>query len=455
MRRTIEKALPVAVLLAAATVAGCGDANRPTYPSYDQTLLTLIQADPDLTMFADLVATAEVDGALDMTVGAYTIFAPTNSAISAAGALPTEPAEVAAIVKYHLFNGDLPFSLVGRGGEFNTSTGTVVSFVPSPAMLAEGEFRKPENTMLTLRNSVGTAKYLSGDVYGSNGILHKIDAVLIPPATPDPDPDPVALLPTADGAGFTAVVAAITAAGLDTALGGAGPFTLFAPSDAALGAVDLSMADDAIVENILLGHVVADDVDSAGVLAAASLDTLAGISVAVDSGAMTVGGATLDADNLDLVATNGRVHGLTGVIVPPTAAELIGRTTDLSSLDTALTRAAVAAADPDTLGGDSPITLFAPNDAAFTAAGIDTSMVDTATLTAVLGHHLVTTGQVLAGDLTDGQVITTANGDITVNVDGSGNVTITDGQGGTANVVSSDWRTLSGVVHVIDAVLMP
>ncbi len=455
MRQVMRKsAVSVAFLLAA---AGCGDANRPVYPSYDQTILELAKANSNLSTFVALVATAELEAALDDTTGVYTVFAPTNAAFSALSGVDTTDKEVVnPVLQYHMFGGTLPFSLIGRGGEFKTVTATVVSFVPSPAMLPEGtDVRAPGNTTLVLRNSLGTANYVEGDVYGSNGVLHIIDAVMIPPTEPDePDP-PGLLLEEAEEAGFSAVVSAIMGVGLQAALDGAGPFTLFAPSDAALGAVDLSMADDAIVQNILLAHVVADDVDSSAVLAATSLDTLNNLSAAVDGAMMTVGGAALDADALDIEASNGRVHGLDDVIVPPTAAEFIASDASLSSLDTALTRAAVAAADPDTLGGDTPITLFAPTDAAFTAAGIDTSTVGTATLTAVLGHHLVTSGQVLAGDLTDGQTITTANGDLTVNVDGEGNVSLTDGAGGTANVLRSDLRTLSGVVHTIDAVLLP
>ncbi|MEM7678057.1 MAG: fasciclin domain-containing protein [Myxococcota bacterium] len=55
----------------------------------------------------------------------------------------------------------------------------------------------------------------------------------------------------------------------------------------------------------------------------------------------------------------------------------------------------------------------------------------------------------------DGQTITTLNGDLTVNIDAGGAVTLTDGAGNDVNVIATDIRTLTGVVHLIDGVLMP
>ena len=106
-----------------------------------------------------------------------------------------------------------------------------------------------------------------------------------------------------------------------------------------------------------------------------------------------------------------------------------------------------------TLSGDGPFTVFAPTDAAFTAAGIDLASFDTdeeiATLVDILTYHVVS-GQVLSTDLTDGMKATALNGDelsFTVSADG---VTVSG-----ATVTSADVMTSNGVIHVIDKVLMP
>ena len=107
----------------------------------------------------------------------------------------------------------------------------------------------------------------------------------------------------------------------------------------------------------------------------------------------------------------------------------------------------------DTLSGDGPFTVFAPTDDAFAAAGIDLSTFDTdaenATLVDILTYHVVA-GQVLSTDLTDGMTATALNGDtldFTVSTDA---VTVSG-----ATVTSADVMTTNGVIHVIDAVLMP
>ncbi len=106
-----------------------------------------------------------------------------------------------------------------------------------------------------------------------------------------------------------------------------------------------------------------------------------------------------------------------------------------------------------TLQGDGPFTVFAPTDAAFTAAGIDLSTFDTdeenATLVDILLYH-VYSGAVNAADVTDGLTVTMVNGD-------EASFTVTDGavMVGDANVTTADVASSNGIIHVIDKVLMP
>ena len=129
---------------------------------------------------------------------------------------------------------------------------------------------------------------------------------------------------------------------------------------------------------------------------------------------------------------------------------------DFTTLATALQAAGLV----ETLKGDGPFTVFAPTDAAFAAlpAGtLDTLLADPkGDLTDILTYHVVP-GKVMAADVLglDGQKVKTVQGgELTVGVDGD-KVTLTDGAGNTVNVTATDVEASNGVIHVIDAVLLP
>lgn len=130
-------------------------------------------------------------------------------------------------------------------------------------------------------------------------------------------------------------------------------------------------------------------------------------------------------------------------------------TPDLSTLVAAVKAADLVA----TLQGAGPFTVFAPTNAAFAAlpAGTLDSLLlpeNKATLASILTYHVVS-GKVMSGDLKDGQVITTVQGqNLTVAI-ANGKVTLTDAKGGKATVVAADVSASNGVVHVIDAVVLP
>jgi uncharacterized surface protein with fasciclin (FAS1) repeats len=128
---------------------------------------------------------------------------------------------------------------------------------------------------------------------------------------------------------------------------------------------------------------------------------------------------------------------------------------------TTLVAAVQAAGLEETLRGEGPYTVFAPTDDAFAAlpeGTVDTLLEDpTGDLTDILTYHVVE-GAVMAEDVVglDGQEVTTVNGaTFTVNVGDDGSVSLTDAAGNEVNVVTTDIETSNGVIHVIDAVLMP
>jgi len=142
------------------------------------------------------------------------------------------------------------------------------------------------------------------------------------------------------------------------------------------------------------------------------------------------------------------------MMAAPVAGDIVETAIATPELSTLV--AAVVAADlAETLQGPGPFTVFAPVNQAFAAlpAGtVDTLLLpeNIADLQAILTYHVVP-GAVMAGDLTDGMVVETVNGQsLTINVSAAG-VSIN----GSANVAIADIVTSNGVVHVIDAVLLP
>jgi len=126
---------------------------------------------------------------------------------------------------------------------------------------------------------------------------------------------------------------------------------------------------------------------------------------------------------------------------------------DFSTLVTAVKKAGLVKA----LSGKGPYTVFAPTNEAFAkvpAATLDSLLADKAALTNVLTYHVLK-GKVPASKLKPTQTVTTLDGkDITINV-ADGKATITDGQGNTVNITTTDIKAKNGIIHVIDGVLLP
>ncbi|MCD9622942.1 fasciclin domain-containing protein [Rhabdothermincola salaria] len=137
-----------------------------------------------------------------------------------------------------------------------------------------------------------------------------------------------------------------------------------------------------------------------------------------------------------------------------TIVEIAAGNDDFSTLVAALEAADLV----DTLSGDGPFTVFAPTNEAFEALpeGTVETLLEPENieqLQAVLTYHVVA-GEVMAADVEPGEVTTVEGGTFTISVE-DGNVFITDAEGGQAQVVTTDIVGSNGVIHVIDAVLLP
>lgn len=118
---------------------------------------------------------------------------------------------------------------------------------------------------------------------------------------------------------------------------------------------------------------------------------------------------------------------------------------------TTLVAAVQAAGLVETLKGEGPFTVFAPTDDAFAAlpeGTVDALLADPAALAAILTYHVVA-GKVMSTDLTEGMTATTVNGaTVTITLEGGAKIN-------GANIVQADIETSNGVIHVIDAVILP
>ena len=141
-----------------------------------------------------------------------------------------------------------------------------------------------------------------------------------------------------------------------------------------------------------------------------------------------------------------------------TIVEIAQGNSDFSILVQALTRSDLSTNYATVLSGDGPFTVFAPTNAAFQALLTELGAgslndIPAATLEEVLKYHVVS-GKVLAGSLTDGQVVTTLQGG-TFTIGLTGGAKITDGRGRVSNITATDIEGTNGVIHVIDKVILP
>jgi len=280
------------------------------------------------------------------------------------------------------------------------------------------------------------------------------------------DPDVVQLAQS--NPDLSILVEAVSAAGLVDTLKGKGPYTLFAPTNAAfasllteLGVTKAQLlADKELLTTVLTYHVLAGRVAKGDVPLGKAIKTVQGDIFKID----TAGGALKITDGRNRVSTitatdinafNGVVHVIDKVILP--ANKNIVQTAQSLPDFSILVEAVVAANLQGTLSGTGPFTVFAPTNAAFAAAlselGItkDALFADKALLTKILTYHVVS-GRVLKAEVPIGANIATVQGE-TLSVDSS--LKITDQRGRKAGIVITDVLTSNGVIHAIDKVILP
>lgn len=410
--------------------------------SQAQTAFEIIQNSPNHNTLEAAVLAAGLDGALN-TLDPITVFAPTDDAFNAlpAGTVPALLADIPAltnILLYHVYGGGAALSTdLFDGQVINMYNGSDIT--------------------VTINNGVfinGTSQVIVADIPASNGVVHVVNEVLIPAA-----PSQYTVWDVIQNSpDHTTLEAVVGLAGLDGALDSPGAYTVFAPTDAAFALVPQPIIDALIADPsglltfILTYHVVPSVALSTDLSDGQIITTLSGVDVTVSivNGSVFINQAQVTV--ADIVTDNGVVHVLDAVIAPGIIANNVWDIIEGSPVHTILETGVLAAGLDGTLQNEYFFTVFAPTDAAFGAlpAGTVESLIANPTaLTNVLLYHAVGS-QVPANSLVDGQSITMLQGD---------NTTITLGMGGAminnANIVATDLNAWNGIIHVIDAVLLP
>ncbi len=254
---------------------------------------------------ADLVETLKSDGP-------FTVFAPTDDAFAklpegtvAELLLPENKEQLISVLTYHVVPGK-----VGSADVVSLSSAKTVNVEEVEIAVKDGSV------------SVSGGKVIKADIDCSNGVIHVIDSVLLPPAAASEEHGGEAL--SIEGVGsFGTLFAAIEAAGLKETLSDNGPFTVFAPTDAAFAALPDGTLEallkpegkDKLV-SILTYHVVPGEVASTEVVEKSSVKTVNGaeLSIKVAEGVVQVGDAKVL--KTDVPCEVGIIHAIDKVLLP-------------------------------------------------------------------------------------------------------------------------------------------
>jgi transforming growth factor-beta-induced protein len=449
--------LPIFVFGTLLFVSSCKE-DDDTPPDPELNIVELARATPILSTLVTAVETADLAATLSGP-GPFTVFAPTNAAFEKLpdgllDDLLADPDLLADILTYHVVSGNVLST--------DLSTGDVNTLLSGSSISVE-----VDGASVTLN---GLASVIGADVLASNGVVHLIDEVLLPPNIELPKDNIVEIASATPE--LSILVEALTKfPDLVNVLSSDGTLTVFAPTNdaftALLGVIGQSGLDDipeSVLRNILEYHVIS----SAAILSTDLSDgdvatTVSGedVSVVIDANGVFISGAKVSTP--DVEASNGVVHIVDAVMVNPSIQPIVGTIVAPAyfNKDFTVLISAVLAADPSILTlllSDGPstqgLTLFAPTNDAFAAAGI-TELPDQATLDAVLAYHVLD-GTVKAADL---PATSTAAAEIT----SLGGIFYLSNQGGDAGVfingstqvTQTDIDGSNGVVHIIDRTLLP
>lgn len=411
-----------------------------------ESIAQIVAGNPEFSTLGAALETASLADTLDVD-GTFTVFAPTNAAFDALpdgtlDVLLADPeGQLRDILLYHVADEALSAEDIVLLDSVDTLLGPSITVEIGPG----------GGVVLN-----GTVNVTATDIKASNGVIHVIDAVIIPPVLPT-----ITELVVEDDL-LSTLEAAVVAADLAETLDGEGTFTVFAPTNAAFdalpeGTLEALLADpEGQLKEVLFYHVAGEVLDSEDVAGLTSVPTLLGPPITVevtDDGVLLNGSVQLV--TTDIEASNGIVHVIDAVLLPPegptqSIAEIVADSEDFETLEVALNATGLTS----TLAADGSFTVFAPTDDAFAKLSpfVLNLLVNflPSVLENILLYHVADT-VITSAEIVQLDSITTLNGrDISINVTDTGVVL-----NNRVNVTVTDIAATNGVIHVIDTVLFP
>jgi transforming growth factor-beta-induced protein len=293
-------------------------------PAEEEELPNIVELAGGVDGFETLLAAADAAGAVELLTGEgpFTVFAPTDEAFAALGDVVGELVASAEegdgtlldILSLHILAGKVLSTDLEDG-----LTATSINDLELIVGITDG--------IVTIDSGGSVATVVIPDIEASNGVVHVIDKVLLPPT----EDDELNIVETAIATdGFNTLVAAVQAAGAVELLSGEGPFTVFAPTDEAFAELGELVGElvasaeegDGTLLDILSLHVLAAQVLSTDLedgLVAVTLNE-AELLVGIMDGIVTIdsGGSVATVILPDVTATNGVIHVIDTVLLPPT-----------------------------------------------------------------------------------------------------------------------------------------
>lgn len=458
MKTTRTKFLSIIAiaLVASFTLSSCEEDDNDPTPAPINDVVELAQSNSNLSTLVAAVVAADLATTLKGD-GPFTVFAPTNEAFAKLddGVLETllaNPTVLADLLKYHVVSGKVMSTSLSNTNVSTLLMGKTISVSVSGGVMLNG-----------------TAMVTTADLEATNGVVHIINEVLIPEGFELPKENIVTI--ASQTPSLSILVEALSMfPNLVEALSGDGSYTVFAPTNEAFAALlgvvgqeQLSDIPESVIERILKYHVIAGaslmSTDlSNGQMASTLLGENDKVTVQIEGQSVKINGANVTAANIE--ASNGVVHVVDAVLVPELELSIVNTIVQpayFSKDFTVLTQAVVTAGLLETLiNPDANLTLFAPNNAAFEAAGITSLAGLTANdLAPILKYHVLGAKVYGNGLPVTGSAVSTLNGDFYLSINSSGAFINGLTQVTKATLAGEALDYGNGVVHLINRTLLP
>jgi transforming growth factor-beta-induced protein len=433
-------------------------------PIWRPTVFGIVRAIPQLDTLEAAIRAAGLQDVLRQHESRYTLFAPTNRAfeqllselkLTADQLLSNKPL-LTQVLTYHVLATRVYSFQVRDNSTATTVQGQSIRFDTS------GPSFFPNITLTDAQNR--ESKVIFPNLGARNGVVHLVDRVILPQTKN------IVELAVANPE-FSILVEAVLAAGLAETLSSPGPFTVFAPTNAAfaklLGELGVSkealLANKPLLTSVLTYHVLGARVLAGQIKDNSTPSTVQGQAIRLDTdgGKVVITDASGRKSNVvatDVQASNGVIHVIDTVILPQSK-NIVEIAVGLSDFSI-LVEAVLAAELQGVLSGPGPFTVFAPTNQAFAnllgelGVSKEALLANKPLLTTVLTYHVLG-ARVLANDIKDNSTPHTVQGQtFRLDTDG-GKVVITDAAGRKSNVVATDVQASNGVIHVIDKVILP